>query len=71
MSQMMLLRTTKPNAFTYLSNTHSTNAPNALKMIGKNAQLPLKCILAWGKAEPDNKYCGSRGSQELTKVFHW
>lgn len=55
--------------FTYLGNVRSTDAPNALKIIGKNARLPLKCILVWGKAEQDNKYRGSRRSQELQMYF--
>lgn len=57
--------------FIYLSDGRSTSAPNALQIIGRNVQLPRKCILVWGKAEQDNKFRGSRKSQELTNVFLW
>lgn len=55
----------------YLSNALSTSAPNALQIIGRSVWLPLERILVWGRAEQDNKHCGSRRSQELTNVFHW
>lgn len=55
--------------FIYLSDARSTSASNALQIIGRSVQLPRKCILVWGKAGQDNKFCGSRKSQELTNVF--
>lgn len=57
--------------FIYLSDARSTSASNALQIIGRSVQLPRKCILVWGKAEQDNKFCSSRKSQELTNVFLW